>query len=81
MAAIHNEVFESVAQTHKADDIALHGFMEQLLAGEYDVSGTSPDLGVQVSTDIDIGVLFQAETAPLSHCAYHMPYIATMTQA
>ena len=53
MAAIHNEVFESVTQTHKADDIALHGFMEQLLAGEYDVSGTSPDLWVQVSTDTD----------------------------
>ena len=48
MAAIHSTVFDAAAQIHRADDIALHAFLEQLMAGQYDVYGTSPDLRVQV---------------------------------
>ena len=48
MAAIHNTVFDAAAQIHRADDIALHAFLEQLMAGQYDICGTSPDLHVQV---------------------------------
>lgn len=49
MAAIHNQVFDTIAQIHKAEDTALHAFLEQLMAGQYDLYGTSPDLHVQVS--------------------------------
>ena len=49
MAAIHNQVFDNIAQVHKAEDTALHAFLEQLMAGQYDLYGTSPDLHVQVS--------------------------------
>ncbi len=49
MAAIHNQVFDNIAQIHKAEDTALHAFLEQLMAGQYDLYGTSPDLHVQVS--------------------------------
>ena len=49
MAAIHSQVFDNIAQIHKAEDTALHAFLEQLMAGQYDLYGTSPDLHVQVS--------------------------------
>lgn len=49
MAAIHNQVFDNIAQVHKAEDTALHAFLEQLMAGQYDLYGTSPDLHVQDS--------------------------------
>ncbi|KAL0035664.1 hypothetical protein WJX79_006735 [Trebouxia sp. C0005] len=49
MAAIHNQVFDTIAQIHKAEDTALHAFLEQLMAGQYDLYGTSPDLHVQDS--------------------------------
>lgn len=48
MATIHNTAFGAAAQVHRADDIALHAFLEQLMAGQYDICGTSPDLHVQV---------------------------------
>ena len=49
MDAIHSTVFEAAAQRHRAEDIALHAFLEQLMAGEYELYGTSPDLQVRVS--------------------------------
>jgi hypothetical protein len=49
MAAIHNQVFDNIAQIHKAEDTALHTFLEQLMAGQYNLYSTSPDLHVQVS--------------------------------
>ena len=49
MASIHNQVFERIAEIHKAEDIALHAFLEQLMAGQYHLCGTSPDLHIQVS--------------------------------
>jgi len=49
MAAIHSQVFDNIAHIHKAEDTALHAFLEQLMAGQYDLYGTSPNLHVQVS--------------------------------
>ena len=49
MAAIHSQLFDSIAQIHKAEDTALHAFLERLMAGQYDLYGTSPNLHVQVS--------------------------------
>lgn len=49
MDAIHSTVFDAAAQPHRAEDIALHAFLEQLMAGKYELYGTSPDLGVRVS--------------------------------
>ena len=49
MDVIHSTVFEAAAQRHRAEDIALHAFLEQLMAGEYELYGTSPDLQVRVS--------------------------------
>lgn len=48
MDAIHSTVFEVAAQRHRAEDIALHAFLEQLMAGEYELYGTSPDLQIRV---------------------------------
>ena len=50
MAVIHNDVFDTLAQTHKTEDIALHGFLEKLMADQFEVCGTSPNLQVQVSS-------------------------------
>lgn len=60
MAAIHTTVFEAAAQMHRADDIALHAFLEQLMAGQYDVYGTSPDLRVQVCFTAQLQCSLQA---------------------
>lgn len=49
MASIHTQVFERIAEIHKAEDIALHAFLEQLMAGQYNLCGTSLDLHIQVS--------------------------------
>lgn len=49
MDAIHSTAFQAAAQRHRAEDIALHAFLEQLMAGEYELYGTSPDLQVRVS--------------------------------
>ena len=49
MDAIHSTVFEAAAQMHRPEDIALHAFLEQLMAGKYELYGTSPDLRVKVS--------------------------------
>ncbi|KAL0050827.1 hypothetical protein WJX82_007905 [Trebouxia sp. C0006] len=51
MAAIHSQVFDNIAQIHKAEDTALHAFLEQLMAGQYDLYGTSPNLHVQDSDE------------------------------
>ena len=49
MEAIHNKVFQAAEQLHRAEDVALHAFLEQLMAGEVDLPGISPDVQVQVS--------------------------------
>lgn len=49
MEALHNKVFQAAAQLHRAEDIALHAFLEQLMAGAVELHGTSPDVHVQVS--------------------------------
>ncbi len=76
MAAIHKEVFENVAQMHKADDIALHGFLAQLMAGQYDVYRTSPDLRVQVETlSLTIVCKWQLHT----FCVHGMCIVSMLT--
>ena len=61
MDAVHSTVFEAAAQRHRADDIALHAFLEQLMAGEYKLYGTSPDLQIRVcSLSSSSAVLVQA---------------------
>lgn len=50
MEAIHSTVFQAAAQQHRAEDVALHAFLEQLMAGEYELYGTSPDLQIRVSS-------------------------------
>lgn len=49
MEALHNKVFQATAQLHRAEDIALHAFLEQLLAGKVELHGTSPNVHAQVS--------------------------------
>lgn len=48
MEAIHSKVFQAVAQIHRAEDIALHAFLEQLMAGQVELCDSS-DVHVQVS--------------------------------
>ncbi|KAL3147225.1 hypothetical protein ABBQ32_002720 [Trebouxia sp. C0010 RCD-2024] len=50
MEALHNKVFQATAQLHRAEDIALHAFLEQLLAGKVELHGTSPNVHAQDST-------------------------------
>ena len=49
MAVIHNDIFAALAQTHQAEDVALHAFLEQLMADQSEVCCSSPNLQVQVS--------------------------------
>ena len=58
LAAMHHDVFEALAQSHKAEDIALHAFLEQLMAEQYEVCGSSPNLHLQVRRSHGCKVFF-----------------------
>lgn len=48
VAAIHQQVFNSMKEKHQAQDFALQVFLGQLLGGQYSINGTSPNMQVQV---------------------------------
>ena len=49
MAAIHRDTFANLATKHQDEDVALQASLVQLMEGQYDIYGTSPDLQVQAS--------------------------------
>lgn len=61
MDAIHSSTFGAAAQRHRAEDIALHAFLEHLMAGGYELYATSPDLRVRVS---QLNPLQQCQSKP-----------------